>query len=94
VHPTVTKTTRSYSIGGKISFDLFPSGWDKRYCLRHLQEDAKKPGGVQYKTIHFFGDKTYPGGNDHEIYEDARTVGHTVISPEDTASQLKALFNL
>lgn len=84
----------SYSIGGKISFDLFPSGWDKRYCLRHLQEDAKKPGGVQYKTIHFFGDKTYPGGNDHEIYEDARTVGHTVISPEDTASQLKALFNL
>ncbi|KAJ2689424.1 Phosphomannomutase 1, partial [Coemansia spiralis] len=26
-----------YSIGGQISFDVFPVGWDKTYCLRHLE---------------------------------------------------------
>ncbi len=47
-----------------------------------------------FKEIHFFGDKTSPGGNDHEIYEDSRTIGHTVSSPEDTIAQLKELINL
>ena len=28
----------TYSIGGQISFDLFPQGWDKTYCLRYLPE--------------------------------------------------------
>jgi hydroxymethylpyrimidine pyrophosphatase-like HAD family hydrolase len=23
-----------FSIGGQISFDVFPEGWDKTYCLR------------------------------------------------------------
>ena len=32
------------------------------------------------------------GGNDYEIYEDPRTLGHKVTSPEDTMSQLKELF--
>jgi len=64
-----------YSIGGQISFDVFPRGWDKTYCLQHL------PG---FKEIHFFGDKTLPGGNDYEIFEDSRTVGHSVTGPSDT----------
>jgi len=84
----------TYSIGGQISFDVFPHGWDKRYCLQHLEAEAKQPGGVQYNTIHFFGDKTFKGGNDYEIYEDSRTTGHSVTDPEDTARQLKELFNL
>ena len=25
----------TYSIGGQISVDVFPHGWDKTYCLRH-----------------------------------------------------------
>ncbi|VAH54543.1 unnamed protein product [Triticum turgidum subsp. durum] len=58
----------TFSIGGQISFDVFPQGWDKTYCLRYLEE---------FKEIHFFGDKTYKGGNDHEIFESDRTVGHT-----------------
>ena len=41
-----------YSIGGQISFDVFPKGWDKTYCLRFI--DTNK-----IKTIHFFGDKTW-----------------------------------
>lgn len=84
----------TYSIGGQISFDVFPDGWDKRYCLRHLENEAKLPGGVEYSTVHFFGDKTYKGGNDYELYEDPRTIGHSVLDPDDCYAQLKKLFDL
>ncbi|KAG2404361.1 Phosphomannomutase protein [Vigna angularis] len=92
----------TFSIGGQISFDVFPQGWDKTYCLRYLDD---------FNEIHFFGDKTYKGepslvsnarflvyksivggGNDHEIYESERTIGHTVTSPDDTVKQCKSLF--
>lgn len=46
------------------------------------------------QTIHFFGDKTDKGGNDHEIFEDSRTIGHKVTSPDDTKAQLKNLLGL
>lgn len=75
----------TYSIGGQISFDVFPTGWDKTYCLRHLEADG-------WKKIHFFGDKTFEGGNDHEIYNDPRVIGHTVTKPEDTMALLNELF--
>ena len=83
----------SYSIGGQISFDVFPTGWDKTYCLRHIEAE-KGLSGIEYKTIHFFGDKSFPGGNDYEIYSDSRTVGHAVKDPEDTMKQLKEIFQL
>ncbi|KAK1261096.1 hypothetical protein QJS04_geneDACA001931 [Acorus gramineus] len=73
----------SFSIGGQISFDVFPQGWDKTYCLRYLED---------FQEIHFFGDKVYKGGNDFEIYASERTIGHAVTSPEDTAEQCTALF--
>ena len=40
------------SIGGQISFDVFPTGWDKTYALRHVENEG-------FEEIHFFGDKTY-----------------------------------
>lgn len=75
----------TFSIGGQISFDVFPDGWDKRFCLQHVAK-------VKYSQIHFFGDKTMPGGNDHELYEDSRTVGHTVTSPEDTRDKVESVL--
>jgi phosphomannomutase len=48
--------------GGQISFDVFPIGWDKTYCLQFVEKSG-------YKEIHFFGDKTHKGGNDYEIFE-------------------------
>ena len=90
---TLIDQPNSYSIGGQISFDVFPTGWDKTYCLQHL-ETEKNLSGVEYKTIHFFGDKTYKGGNDYEIFEDKRTEGHAVESPKDTMKILKELFQL
>ncbi|KAG9248413.1 eukaryotic phosphomannomutase [Calycina marina] len=83
----------TYSIGGQISFDVFPEGWDKRYCLQHLEAEALKEGGIEYKYIHFFGDKTSPGGNDYEIYSDPRVIGHSVTDPDDCAAQLKKILS-
>eukprot|EP00735_Rhodelphis_limneticus_P002175 TRINITY_DN1295_c0_g1::TRINITY_DN1295_c0_g1_i1::g.26927::m.26927 TRINITY_DN1295_c0_g1::TRINITY_DN1295_c0_g1_i1::g.26927 ORF type:complete len:259 (+),score=70.37,sp/O80840/PMM_ARATH/63.11/8e-112,PMM/PF03332.8/1.9e-107,Hydrolase_3/PF08282.7/3e-06,S6PP/PF05116.8/3.5,S6PP/PF05116.8/5.9,HAD/PF12710.2/0.2,DUF600/PF04634.7/22,DUF600/PF04634.7/4.9 TRINITY_DN1295_c0_g1_i1:41-778(+) len=73
-----------FSIGGQISIDLFPRGWDKTYCLRFIDDSIKE--------VHFFGDMTHEGGNDFEIFQHPRTVGHTVTSPEDTIRQCKELF--
>ena len=39
------------AIGGQISFDVFPVGWDKTYCLGLIDL-------TQYKEVHFYGDKT------------------------------------
>ncbi|KAI5295100.1 Phosphomannomutase [Ascosphaera acerosa] len=83
----------TFSIGGQISFDVFPTGWDKTYCLQHVKAE-RAASGVDYTTIHFFGDKTFKGGNDYEIFEDERTIGHTVTGPEDTMKQLREIFNL
>jgi phosphomannomutase len=76
----------TFSIGGQISFDVFPRGWDKTYCLQYIEKD--------FDTIHFFGDKTFEGGNDFEIFSDDRTQGHTVTSWEDTMKQCKELFGV
>jgi phosphomannomutase len=75
----------TYSIGGQISFDVFPQGWDKTYCLNFLNPE-------DFDEIHFFGDKTFEGGNDYEIFTHERTIGHTVTSPEDTMEQCTRLF--
>jgi len=75
----------SFSIGGQISFDVFPLGWDKTYCLKFLKAE-------DFDEIHFFGDKTFEGGNDFEIFSHERTQGHTVTSPEDTKEQCTRLF--
>lgn len=88
-----------YAIGGQISFDVFPRGWDKTYCLQFLQD---------FDEVHFFGDKTSPvwpptsyviiadslvkGGNDYEIYSDPRVIGHSVTSPEHTEQIVTELF--
>jgi len=80
----------SFSIGGQISFDLFPRGWDKTYSLRFLPEE-------EFTEVHFFGDKTMPGGNDYEIYTHPRIGGpegrgHSVTGPDDTKQICERLW--
>ncbi|KLO19276.1 eukaryotic phosphomannomutase [Schizopora paradoxa] len=77
----------TFSIGGQISFDVFPNGWNKTFCLRHVEDEG-------FKEVHFFGDKTYKGGNDYEIFIDPRVIGHSVKDPDDTLQMLKQLFPL
>ena len=45
-----------FSIGGQISFDVFPKGWDKTFCLNHVVNE-------DFKEIHFFGDKCFEVSN-------------------------------
>jgi len=54
-----------------------------RYCLKYLPE-------ADFDEIHFFGDKTFVGGNDYEIFNHERTVGHA-ITEADPAQTLKFL---
>lgn len=75
-----------YSIGGQISIDIFPQGWDKTYCLNHLSPDEG------FTEIHFFGDKTQEGGNDYELFMHPSVKGHAVTNPQDTAQQLGQIF--
>lgn len=64
---------------------MFPNGWDKTYCLRHVEHEG-------FKTIHFCGDKTFVGGNDYEIVSHPLVTGHTVANPVDTVSIMRSLF--
>lgn len=72
----------TYSIGGQISFDVFPQGWDKSYCLKYLEN----------LHIDFFGDKTQKGGNDYEIFINQKVIGHSVQTFTDTQKILKTHF--
>jgi phosphomannomutase len=51
--------TLQVKLGGSTSFDVFPTGWNKTYALRHFEDRA----------VWFVGDRTGPGGNDQEIFE-------------------------
>lgn len=64
-------------LGGNTSIDIYPSGWDKTYVLRHLEK---------YENIFFVGDKCEGMGNDMSLYE-ALTPGETsfkTTGPHDT----------
>lgn len=54
-------------------------------CLQFLAAD-----GID--EVHFFGDNTYKGGNDHEIFEHTGTIGHTVTNWQDTMRQVKEIL--
>ncbi len=60
-------------------------GWDKTYCLRYIESEA-------FEEVHFFGDKTFEGGNDFEIFSHPAVKGHTVKGPDDTVAQCTTLF--
>ena len=74
----------NFSIGGQISVDIFPVGWDKTYCLKFIKDS--------YNKIYFFGDKTSKGGNDYEIYNNERVIGNYVKTYNDTINILKYLI--
>jgi phosphomannomutase len=76
-----SKYEMHFSIGGEISIDCFPKGWDKTYCIRHIHSRG-------IKDIYFFGDMTMEGGNDYEIYIDYRVKGIQVKNPEDTITKV------
>lgn len=78
----------AFSIGGQISFDIFPKNWNKTFCLSFL----KKEGFSNFDQIYFFGDKTNKGGNDYEIFIHPFIKGFTVDGPKKTMEMIQVLF--
>lgn len=68
-----------FSIGGQISIDVFPKGWDKTYCLQHLKD---------FENIIFFGDMVNEGGNDYEIFIHEKNDGVKVTGPEEIEEEI------
>lgn len=64
------------ALGGSTSFDVYPTGWDKTFCLSWFDN----------YTTWFVGDKCRPGGNDYHIYEALKESGRSFESdsPENT----------
>jgi len=83
-HPVITVLSDFITVFSFIEIQIKFSGLTTSqirltYCLQFLEG---------FDEIHFFGDKTYAGGNDHEIYEDERVIGHTVANPESNTRNM------
>ena len=72
-------------LGGDTSFDIYPTGWDKTYALRHF-------GG---RNVWFVGDRARsPKGNDYEIFKACEPRSFHTTSPEQTIEVIKKINNL
>lgn len=63
------------TLGGSTSIDIYPSGWDKTYCLKHIDEN---------RTVYFVGDKCQDGGNDRTLFEHKKTNAYETSGPQET----------
>ena len=78
------KYNLEFKIGGQISIDIYPKGWDKTFCLNYIEK--------KYEKIYFFGDKCEVSGNDYTIFMDKRTIAFCVKNPSETIKILKEKF--
>jgi len=72
------------TIGGEISIDIYPAGWDKSQILKYIPIGA----------YHFFGDKTQPGGNDYALakkLDKKKDFVYSISSYIDTEKILRTL---
>lgn len=69
------------SIGGNTSIDVYPTGWDKSFVLRHLE-------GIQ---AWFVGDACEPDGNDYALHTILSQSGRSFVTtgPEQTIEIIK-----
>ena len=69
----------SAALGGSTSIDIYPEGWDKTFCLNHLDD---------YDNIYFVGDKCGPTGNDYPLYSLLESTGKSFVtsSPDETVT--------
>ena len=70
------------SLGGSTSIDIYPKGWDKTYCLRHIEDQRK---------IYFVGDRCQPSGNDYALYIHKNVAGYETKNPANTLEILEEI---
>lgn len=75
----------SAALGGSTSIDIYPEGWDKTFCLNHLDS---------YDNIYFVGDKCDPTGNDYPLYSFLESTGKSFVtsSPEETVAIIRDII--
>ena len=72
-------------LGGDTSFDIYPSGWDKTYALRHFSD----------KNVWFVGDRALsPKGNDWEIFQACGARSFHTKNPEQTKEVIEEITSL
>ena len=72
-------------LGGDTSFDIFPTGWDKTYALKHFP----------FYNHWFVGDRCGHNGNDKEIYDllKAQNRAYETLSPKETGEITKRIID-
>ena len=79
-------------IGGQISIDIVPKGFDKSQIMKHIDETYKKRNVDDCEYI-FYGDRIEEGGNDYPLAQllESRSDGrvHKVEDWQDTLEQLQ-----
>lgn len=53
-----------FNVGGEISIDIHPKGNDKSRAIRVIRQIHEGA------TVHFFGDRMQPGGNDYPVLKE------------------------
>ncbi len=71
------------TIGGQISIDIYPEGKNKGQIVSKFND-----------SIHFFGDKTLPGGNDYDIAKKLQKPPHRVTQVQNWQETLTILKNI
>lgn len=79
----------SFNIGGEISIDIHPKGWDKSHAIKTIKTWNPK------SNIYFFGDRIREGGNDMPA---AMALGpldraYPVEGPQETQKILETMFS-
>ena len=77
------KNKITIKLGGDTSFDIYPTGWDKTYGLRHFSG----------WDVWFVGDLCYENGNDLEIYESCGSQGFQT-GPNETVEIIKNIRSM
>jgi len=69
-------------LGGDTSFDIYPTGWDKTYALRHFSG----------RNVWFVGDRARsPKGNDYEIFQACGSRSFHTSGPEQTIEVIREI---
>lgn len=70
--------------GGRVGIAIYPTEYDKVQVLEHLTD--------KYQDIHYFGDKYNENGNDYNIINNKRVIGHKVDNVNDTIEILSKML--
>lgn len=69
-------------LGGDTSFDIYPTGWDKTFCLRYFSD----------KVVWFVGDRVTATGNDFEIFNACSPRSFQTTGPSQTVEIIEQII--